>query len=114
MAADDKKTSGGFSIHPAGEHKVSTVRIRKKQTRENTRLRDLRSSVSLSFRPLFAGFCALTLLLYRGFLIRTSHLEFFEQTFDLDFAFKSLDGFFYVIADYSYLYYGLSPVSFLT
>jgi len=70
--------------------------------------------VSLSLRPFFTRFCALPLLFYRRLLIRTSHLEFFEKTFDLDFAFQSFNGFFYVIADYSYLYDGSSPVSFIT
>lgn len=84
------------------------MKHRKSQGFEN-----LRSSVSLSLRPFFAGLCALPLLLYRRLLIRTSHLEFFEKTFDLDLAFQSFDGFFYVIADNSYLYDGLSPVSFI-
>jgi hypothetical protein len=70
--------------------------------------------VSLSLCPLLASLCALPLLLYRRLLVRTSHFEFFEETFDLDFAFQSFDGFFYVIADNSYLYYGSSPVSFIT
>ena len=74
----------------------------------------LRSSVSLSLRPLFASLCAFPLFLHRRLLIRTSHLEFLEKPFDLDFAFQSFDGFFYVIADNSYLYDGLSPVSFIT
>jgi hypothetical protein len=89
--------------------------MRNEETPEKIRsFKNLRSSVSLSLRPFFARFCALPLLFYRRLFIRTSHLEFFKKTLDLDFAFQSFNGFFYVISNNSYLYDGLSPVSFLT
>jgi len=99
---------------PEEDRSSASPRAQEATPEKIGRLENLRSSVSLSLRPFFASLCALPLLLHRRLLIRTPHLEFLEKTLDLDFAFQSFDGFFYVITDNSYLYDGLSPVSFIT
>jgi len=114
MGANDRNTPQVPSRTCPMRGMFPLARMRKEGRLKKTGSKKLRSSVSLSLRPLLASLCTLPLLLYRRLLVRTSHLEFFEETFDLDFAFQSFNGFLYVIANYSYLYDGLSPVSFIT
>ena len=46
--------------------------------------------------------------------MKPSHPDFFEEAFSLNFALQNFNGFFYIVADYSYLYDDLSPVSSVT
>ena len=71
----------------------------------------LKFSLLLGLCPCFASLCPFSFFFNRRLFIEISSLDFFEQTFSLNFALQNFNGFFYIIADYSYLYDSLSPVS---
>jgi hypothetical protein len=89
-------------------HKGENIRISAKDQQKNCLLK---SSLLLGLCPCFARLCPFSFFFNRRLFIEISRLDFFEQTFSLNFALQKFNSFFYIIADYSYLYDSLSPVS---